>query len=420
MRMIASRPRVVVTGMGVVTPLPDTLDGFWKALTEGRSGIGPIRSFDASQLACRVGGEIPHFDPTPYIPAKQARRMSRASQMALVSAVKAVSDAGLTRPFPRPERVGIYMGTAIGGFERGVEAMEIYRREGMRGVSPFALPSVLPNMLAFHIAQTLGAKGPSITIATACATGTQAIGEAMEALRNGRADVIIAGGAEAVILEYIIAGFILMRAMPTSFNDEPQRASRPFDARREGFVLSEGAACLVLETYAHARSRQAPIYAEVLGYASANDGFNMVAPNPEADGPIQVMSLALQDAGRSPEDVEYINAHGSSTPANDREETVAIKRLFGEKKAYQIPISSTKSMLGHAMGASGAIEAVATIFSIHSGIIHPTINYETPDPECDLDYVPNQARHAQPRLCLSNSFGLGSQSACLVLAEVED
>jgi 3-oxoacyl-[acyl-carrier-protein] synthase II len=413
------RRRVVITGLGVVTPVSFEIDGFWDALLSGRSGVSRITLFDPSSLPCQIAGEIPEFEPTEFIPSKQSRRISRASQMALVSAIKAAADAKLPSPIPDPERMGVYFGTAIGGFERAMEATELFHEEGYGRINPFALPSAIPNMLAFHVTQQLGALGPSCTICTACASGTQAVGEASLAIRDGRADVVLAGGGEAMIEDYTIAGFCAMRALPTSFNQDPERASRPFDAKREGFVFSEGSASLVLESLEHARARKAPIYAEVVGFATSNDGFHIAAPDPSAVGAIRTMAWALDDAGIEPEQVDYINAHGTSTPANDAVETLAIKKLFGGR-AFEIPISSTKSMLGHAMGASGAIEATACALTIKHGIIHPTINYEHPDPDCDLDYVTSGPRETQPKVVLSNSFGLGGQNACLVLKKLED
>jgi len=412
------RPRVVITGVGVVTVLGSRVDEFWDSLVGGRSGIRRITMFDASVLPCRIAGEIPEFDSNEFVPAKEARRMSRASLLGLAAAQRAIADSGHPTPFHDPERVGVSFGTAIGGLERVDGGIHTLRTQGLAKVNPFTIPSGLPNMAAFHVSNSFGAVGPSLTVTTACATGTQAIGEGAELIRTGRADVVVAGGSEALIQDYALAGFAAMRALPTSYNNEPERASRPFDAKREGFVFSEGAACVILERLDHARARGGHIYAEVAGHSSSGDGFHVAAPDPSAAGPIRTMRWALADAGLPAEAVEYINAHGTSTPANDAVETQAIKAVFGEA-ARRIPISSTKSMIGHAMGASGAIEAVACALTIERGIIHPTINYEFPDPECDLDYVPNEARRADVRVALSNSFGLGGQNACLVLRRVE-
>jgi len=415
---IVQRPRVVITGMGMLTPLGSDLEPIWEQLRRGQSGIRRITHFDPSGLPCQIAGEIPDFRVEDYLPAKEARRMSRASQVALAASIKAVADSRLPLPLSEPERVGVYFGTAIGGLERFQEGLDTFRNQGLARVNPFTVPSALPNMPAFHVTLNFGALGPNCTITTACATGTQTIGEAVGAIRDGRADVVIAGGTEALIREYSLAGFAAMRALPTSFNDAPQSASRPFDARREGFVFSEGGACLVLERLQHAQARHASIYAEVLGYASTSDCFHIAAPDPQASGAQRTMRWALSDAGLRPDQVDYINAHGTSTPANDAIETLAIKNLFGEH-SRRVPISSTKSMIGHPMGAAGAIEACICALSLRDQIIHPTINYETPDPECDLDYVPNQARPADLRVALSNSFGLGGQNACLVLGRWE-
>jgi beta-ketoacyl-acyl-carrier-protein synthase II len=412
------RTRVVITGLGMITPLGSDIDSVWKALLEGKSGVRRITQFDASDLPCKIAGELPNFNPEKYMLAKHARRMSRTSQVALAAAQKAVDDSGLSIPLKDPERVGVYFGTTIGGFDRAVEGIEILQTRGLSRLSPFFLPSALSNMPAFHVTLHFGALGPNSTISTACAAGTQAVGEAAHAIRNGRADAIIVGGTECLIQYYAFAGFSTMRALPTSYNDDPERASRPFDAKREGFVLSEGAASLVLESLDHAHKRGAHIYAEVSGYASSSDAFNVAAPDPSAAGAIRTMTWALQDASISPDLVSYINAHGTSTLANDASETLAIKRLFGDH-AYKCPISSTKSMMGHAMGASGAIEAVVCALSIKEGAIHPTINYAYPDPELDLDYVPNQARQHKIDYALSNSFGLGGQNACLVTKRLE-
>jgi len=319
---------------------------------------------------------------------------------------------------PEPERSGVVFGTAIAGIAQFDIGVQTLRAKGYRRVNPFIMPSGIPNLSAFLISKEFRCLGPNITITTACATGTQAIGEAFELIRNRRADFVITGGTESVIHDFAIGGFCAMRALPTNYNDRPTEASRPFDANREGFVFSEGSGVLVLEELQHALNRGAQIYAEIIGHASSGDGYHIAAPDPEAKGPARTIRWALEDAGVKVEEVDYINAHGTSTPLNDSTETRAIKTVFGER-AYQIPVSSTKSMIGHAMGASGALEAVASVFTIHQGIIHPTINYDNPDPECDLDYVPNQPRNADIKVVLSNSFGLGGQNACLVIKKFE-
>ena len=410
--------RVVVTGLGLVTPLGDVVDEVWSALLAGRSGVRRVETSGTSGFPCRIAGVLPNFQPDGYLSAKDARRMARVSQIALVAAKKAVEHARLPLPLKDPERAGVMMGTAMGGLDRADEGINILRTRGLERVNPFLLPSSLPNMPAFHVTQFLGALGPNSTITTACASGAQAVGEAALAIRYGRADVILAGGAEALVQDYTLGGFAAMRALPTSFEDSPERASRPFDARREGFVFSEAAACLVLESLEHAQRRGAKIYAELAGYASSGDAYHIASLDPSAEAPARTMRMALSDAGLEGGSVDYINAHGTSTPINDAVETAAIKRVFGDQ-AYRIPISSTKSMMGHAMGASGALSAIVSCLTIDRGEIHPTINYEFPDPACDLDYVPNHARQAYVSTVLSNAFGLGGQNACLVLRRLE-
>lgn len=412
------RPRVVITGLGLVTCLGQEIDNFWQALLGGQSGISEISTFETNDLPCKIAGEIRDFDPTDFMPAKEARRMARNSQMALATSLMAVEDAKIPMPFAQPDRVGVYFGTAIGGLERGVEGIGVLKEKGLAKVNPFYLPSTLPNMAAFHVTHHFKAVGPNSTITTACATGTQTIGEAAQAIRNGWADIVIAGGTEAIIQDFVIAGFSAMRALPVNFNDRPHEASRPFDSLREGFVFAEGAACVILESLEHAEARNARMYAEVIGFGSSGDAYHMAAPEPNGSGAIRTMRRALDDAAIHVEQVSYINAHGTSTPANDATETKAIKTLFGGY-AQRIPISSTKSMLGHAMGASGAIEAIVCALSLHHQKIHPTINYENPDPELDLDYVPNKPRDAEIEVVLSNSFGLGGQNACLVFKRAE-
>ena len=408
------RTRVVMTGLGAISPLGSSVDLMWSGLIQGRSGIRRITQFDPADFPCQIAGEIPDFIPEDYMDKKEARRIARSAQIALAAAMQAVKDAGLPDTMIHPERSGVVFGTALGGLDRLDEGIQVLRTQGYSKINPFALPSGIPNLAAFLIARQFRCLGRNNTIATACATGTQTIGEAAEMIRFGHADVVIAGGTEALIRDFSIGGFSSMRALPTSYNHNPEAASRPFDARREGFIFSEGAGAVVLERLDHARMRSAKIYAEVVGYASSTDGYHMAAPDPGANGPARAMRWALQDAGMLPEQVDYINAHGTSTPLNDATETRAIKMIFGDY-AYKIPISSTKSMIGHAMGASGALEAIVCALTISQAIIHPTINYEYPDPECDLDYVPNQACEKQVDYALSNSFGLGGQNACIVL-----
>jgi 3-oxoacyl-[acyl-carrier-protein] synthase II len=418
MNGLSTRVRVVITGMGAISPLGNSLNDLWDGWMAGRSGIRRITRFDASDLPCQIAGEIPDFNPDEYIDRKEARRIPRSAQIALAASIQAVADAGLPETMPDPERAGVLFGTAMGGVDRMDDGAKILRSEGYGKLNPFLLPSGIPNMPAFMIAKQFQCLGVNNTISTACATGTQAIGEGAELIRRGTADVIIAGGVESVMRDFVIGGFCAMRALPTSFNDNPQAASRPFDSKREGFVYSEGTGSVVLERLEHALQRGARIYAEVAGQASSADAYHLAAPDPEGNGPMRAMRWALADAGLAPEDIDYINAHGSSTPLNDAGETKAIKTIFGEH-AYKLVVSSTKSMIGHAMGASGALEAIACAMAITTSWIPPTINYEFPDPECDLDYAPNVKRNKQVRAALSNSFGLGGQNACLVLKKYE-
>jgi 3-oxoacyl-[acyl-carrier-protein] synthase II len=412
--MTNSRPRVVITGMGAITPLGLTVNELWEGLTAGRSGITRITQFDASKLPCQIAGEVKGFDPTKYINFKEARRMSRATHMVLAAAQEAIAEAGLTGGIADPERAGTLLGTAVGGMDKFDEGVTTMRTQGYDRVSPFIPPASIVNMCAHHLSHRFHTLGPLNTVATACASGTQAVGEAAELIRRGAADLVLTGGVEAVVADFMIGAFCAMRALPINYNNAPERASRPFTKDREGFVFSEACAILVLEKLEHAQARGATIIAEILGHSSSSDAYHVAAPDPTSSGACRAITWALQDAGIPPERVDYINAHGTSTPANDLGETNAIKKVFGER-AQKIPVSSTKSMIGHPMGAAGAVEAVVCAQTIRRGVIHPTINYDTPDPECDLDYVPNESRKADVRVTLSNSFGLGGQNACLVL-----
>jgi 3-oxoacyl-[acyl-carrier-protein] synthase II len=413
--------RVVITGVGAITALALTMKETWEGLLAGRSGIATITQFDASSLSTQFAGEIKGFDAGKYMNPKEARRVARCSQLAIATLKETLADADLPQQFPveEGERVGVLIGTAVGGLDRASAEIEAYHTHRQASkVGPFAGTSMLANMPAHHISQTVQALGPINTVVTACAAGTQAVGEAAQVIRRKAADVMICGGVDNLVQDFAIAGFSAMRALSTR-NDAPAQASRPFDKDRDGFVLSDGCALLVLESLPHARARGARIYAEVLGQSSSSDAFHVAAPDPESAGAIRAIRWALQDARVNPDEVEYINAHGTSTPLNDAGETKAIKAVFGEA-AYRIPVSSTKSMLGHCMGASGAIEAIVCALTIQHGVIPPTINYQTPDAECDLDYVPNTARDASQsvHVTLSNSFGLGGQNACLVLGAV--
>src|SRR5512135_3855176 len=411
--------RVVVTGLGAVSPLGLNVNELWDGLVAGRSGIAPITQFDPEDMPTRIAGEVKGFDATKWINFKEARRMGRATQMAVVAAYEALADAGFNSVLPEDvqEEAGVYVGTAYGPFDKADEEMQAFMKKGWRGVSPFALSSPLTSMPAFHVSLLAQAKGPIGTPINACAAGTQAIIESSEYIRRGHAQVMICGGVEGLIHPYGIAGLSAMRALSTR-NDEPGRASRPFDKLRDGFILSEGCGLVILESLDHALARKARIYAEVLGGASSADAYHVAAPDPKGAGAVRAMKRALRDAGVDVTAVNYINAHGTSTPLNDFTETLAIKTVFGEQ-AYNVPISSTKSMIGHAMGSAGALEAIACVKTIQTGIIHPTINYETPDPVCDLDYVPNHARPASPKHVMSNSFGFGGHNATLVLSKFE-
>ena len=415
----SKRQRVVITGLGAVTALGSSVDQLWDGWMNGRSGVRRITQFDASNLPSQIAGEIPDFNPHDYMDRKEARRIPRSGQIAMASAIQAVTDAGLPDTMPDQERSGVVFGTTIGGLDFLADGLTTLQTKGAGRVNPFALPSGIPNLSGYLIARRFQCLGPNYTISTACATGTQAIGEGTELIRRGGADVVITGGTEALLTDFIIAGFSAMRALPVNYNENPRAASRPFDSKREGFVFSEGAAAVVLEKLEYALARNARIYAEVVGYSSSADGYSLASLDPEGKGAARAMRWALENANMAPQEIDYINAHGSSTPINDLVETIAIKKVFGDD-AYKLAISSTKSMLGHAMGASGAIEGIACTLAINNNLIPPTINYENPDPECDLDYVPNQARQQKVDATLSNSFGLGGQNACLVLRRYTD
>ena len=410
--------RVVVTGMGAMTPLGESPDEFWRNLAAGKSGVGPMTLCDPEGYPCRISGEVTGFDPEQYIPGREARRMARFSQLAVAAGLQAAESAGFDIACEDPYRVGVILGNGNGGFPTLEENCRILADRGGMRMSPFFFPMILPNMAAAAVSRYLGAQGYNSTATTACAASNQAIGEALDVLRRGTADVVFAGGAEAGISLLGLSGFAVMRALTTR-NDEPERASRPFDADRDGFVPSEGAVILVMERLEHAMARGANILAEVAGFGCTSDAGHPVQPEESGASASRAMSIAISDAGATMDDVDYINAHGTSTPLNDTLETVAIKRLFGER-AYQIPISSTKSMIGHSLGAAGALEAAACIKTITEATLHPTINYTSPDPSCDLDYVPNHARQQDVQVVLSNAFGFGGQNACLVFRKFEE
>jgi 3-oxoacyl-[acyl-carrier-protein] synthase II len=395
----------------------NTVAEAWANLLAGCSGIDTITRFDTSNFAVRIGGEVKNFKAEDHIPAKDLRHMDRSAKFGVAAAKEAVADSGLAVPANCPERVGVVIGTAAGGVEKVLTQQQILLERGPDRVSPMFLPHFLPDSVSGLVAIAVGAEGPNMAVASACATGSHAVGESFKTIQRDDADVVIAGATEASILPVIFAGFINMRALSPR-NDDPKKASRPFDAERDGFVISEGAAILVLEELQHARARGARIYCEVVGYGSGNDAFHMVQPKDQGAGAAKVMRHALRDASRVaglvPQDIGYVNAHGTSTPYNDRFETAAIKDVFGDH-ARQLAVSSTKSMTGHMFGAAGALEALVCVKALETGWLPPTINYEHPDPECDLDYVPNKARRWEPTAAMSNSFGLGGHNSTVVL-----
>jgi len=407
--------RVAVTGLGAVTPLGNDVPTMWEAALEGRSGIDWIRSFDASEFPVRIAAEVKDFDATTAASPKEVRKLDRNVLLALGAAREAMGDAGLNG-FD-PTRVGVVFGSAIGGFLGVMEQHEVLQERGPERVSPNFLPNVLVDSASGQIAISLGIRGPNYAVVSACATGSHAVGEAAELIKRGDADVVLAGGTEACMHPLILAGFCAMRGLVAE-EEEPARASRPFDATRAGFVMGEGAGVLVLEELEAARARGATIYAEVLGYGASNDAHHMAQPDPDAIGVSEMMRAALRRAGIEPEQVGYINAHGTSTPLGDAAETKAIKDVFGDH-AYDLAVSSTKSMMGHCFGAAGAIEAMMCVLAIHHGVLPPTINYREPDPACDLDYVPNEAREARVDVALSNAMGLGGHNGCVLVGRVE-
>jgi len=406
------RIRVVITGMGAMTPLGETPEEYWKNLVAGTSGIGPMTLCDPEGYPCQISGEVSGFDPDTYIGNKEARRMARFTQLAVAAALQAVEAADYDISKDDPYRVGVLLGNGNGGFPTLEENCRILADRGGMRMSPFFFPMILPNMAAAAVSRYTGAHGYNSTATTACAASNQAMGEAVSVIRRGAADVMLAGGTEAGISLLGLSGFAVMRALSTR-NDEPQKASRPFDAGRDGFIPSEGSVIMVLESLEHAIGRGANILAELAGFGSTSDAGHPVQPEGSGVSAAAAMHMALNDAQVSLNQVDYINAHGTSTPLNDALETVAIKRLFGDL-AHKIPISSTKSMIGHSLGAAGSLDAAACVKTITEAAIHPTVNYDVPDPECDLDYVPNQSRAADVQVALSNAFGFGGQNACLV------
>ena len=406
--------RVVVTGLGPVTPVGVSVDAFWDALVAGRSGIDRIQRFDPSELPVRIAGEIRDFSPEAWMTPKEVKRTDRAVHFAIAAAKLAWTDAG--EPSVDPARTGVMFSTGIGGLESLLKQHLVLLEKGPDRVSPFMVPMLMPNAAAGHVAMAFGFTGPNACITTACAAGSHAVGEAFRLIKYGFADVCVAGGTEASILPLTVAGFAQMQALTR--NPDPATASRPFDKERDGFVLSEGAGALVLEEAGRATARGARIYAEVCGYGASADAHHITAPEPEGLGAIQALQAALEEAEESPDAIDYINAHGTSTPLNDAAETRAIKKSLGDQ-AYRTPVSSTKSMTGHMLGAAGAVESAVAAMAIHSSVMPPTINYRTPDEECDLDYVPNEARRGEVRLALSNAFGFGGHNAVVALRRFE-
>jgi 3-oxoacyl-[acyl-carrier-protein] synthase II len=408
--------RVVVTGMGTLNPLGKTVEEYWDGLIEGRSGAAPMEGIDTSRLTTKFACQVKNFDPGDYLDRKLTQRTARFTQLALIASAQAIDDAELEVGNEDPFRVGVELGTGIGGFE--VMTADAHRFLGTGRMNPLYATMVIPNIAAAQVAMHKRLRGPNSTVVTACAASTQALGNAYRVIQRGDADVMLAGGTDASLCEVGIASFNAIRALSTR-NDEPEKASRPFDKDRDGFVPGEGAGVLVLEDLEHAKARGVRIRGELIGFGVTNDAFHAVAPDETGLAPAQCMKVALADAGITPEQVDYVNAHGTSTGLNDASETRALKMALGDH-AHRVPVSSTKSMIGHLLGAAGAVEAIATLLTIERGLIHPTINYQTPDPDCDLDYVPNQARRAQVRIAISNGFGFGGQNCTVVLKRFEE
>lgn len=409
--------RVVITGLGAVTPLGNDVATTWDNLLAGKSGIGELTRVDSTPFPTKIAAELKDFDPANFMDKKEARKMDRFTQYAVASALMAVKDANLEITSANAERVGVWIGSGIGGMETYEQQFKIFQEKGLRRVSPFFVPMLIPDMAAGQVSITLGAKGINSCTVTACASGANSIGDAFKVIERGDADVMITGGCEAPITTMAIAGFSAAKALST--NPDPSTASRPFDLNRDGFVMGEGGAILIIESLEHAKKRGATIYAEIAGYGATGDAYHITAPAPEGEGGVRAMSQALKDAGLRPEDIDYMNAHGTSTYYNDKYETIAVKKVFGDH-ASKLAISSTKSMTGHLLGAAGAVEAIFSVKAIVDSIIPPTINLETPDPECDLDYVPNQARKQEVRAVLSNSLGFGGHNATLVFKKYSE
>ncbi|MFP3919075.1 beta-ketoacyl-ACP synthase II [Lysinibacillus telephonicus] len=408
--------RVVITGIGAVTPLGNTAEETWQALIAGKSGVGPLTRLDTEKFPAKVAAEVKDFDIEQYVEKKEARKMDRFTHYALASSIMAVKDANLTITDDIAHKVGVWIGSGIGGMETFENQFEMFQQRGVRRVSPFFVPMMIPNMASGQVSIHLGAKGINSCSVTACASGTNSIGDAFKVIQRGDADVMITGGAEAPIVNMAVAGFCSSTAL--SLNPDPETASRPFDANRDGFVIAEGAGVLVLEDYEFAKARGAKIYAEIVGYGSTGDAHHITAPAPNGEGAARAIQQAIDDGGIDPTQVGYINAHGTSTPYNDLFETMAVKSVFGEH-AYKLAMSSTKSMTGHLLGAAGGVEAIFTALALKEGILPPTINLTTPDPECDLDYVPNKARQQYVEYAMSNSLGFGGHNASLLLRKID-
>jgi 3-oxoacyl-[acyl-carrier-protein] synthase II len=411
-----NKRRVVVTGIGAVTPLGNDVETTWKNLIEGVSGVGPLSRVNADEYPAKVAAQLKDFQIEAFVDRKDARKMDRFTHYAVAASMMAVKDADLTITDEMAPRVGVWIGSGIGGMETFENQFETFQNKGYRRVSPFFVPMIIPDMGAGQVSIMLGAKGMNSCTVTACASGTNSIGDAFKVIQRGDADVMVTGGAEAPITKMSVAGFCANTAL--SFNPDPQKASRPFDKNRDGFVIGEGAGIVVLEELEHALARGAKIYAEIVGYGATGDAYHITSPAPGGEGGARAMKMAIADGGLTPEEIDYINAHGTSTDYNDKYETFAIKEVFGEH-AYKVAVSSTKSMTGHLLGAAGGIEAIFTVLAIQEGIIPPTINYETPDPECDLDYVPNKARQKEIKTAISNSLGFGGHNATIAFRKYE-
>jgi 3-oxoacyl-[acyl-carrier-protein] synthase II len=408
------KKRVVITGIGIVSPIGVGKDAYWDALKNGRTGFGKISFFDPSTYPCHIDAEVKDFQPDQFMDKKKARRMDRFTQFAMAATKMAMADSKLDLSKENLERCGVIVGSGIGGLPTIEAEHKVLLEKGMKRVSPFLIPMLITNIAPGEIAIEYGFTGPNYSVSSACATSNHALGEALRHLRYGDCDVLIAGGTEAAITPLGVAGFCQARALTTDFNENPSKASRPFDKNRSGFVMGEGAGVVILETLEHAQARGAKIYAELAGYGTTDDAYHITAPSPEGHAAVRAMQLALADGDVRPEDVDYVNAHGTSTELNDKTETAAIKRVFGAH-ARKLAVSSTKSMTGHLLGAAGAAELIATLLCMENKTVHPTVNYETPDPECDLDYVPNTARAAEVRCALSNSLGFGGHNAVIVV-----